>query len=172
MKKKRLDCSINVDRHLGKKLRNLRIQRNLTQSVLGKAVGVTAQQLQKYEKADNRMSASKLFAIAEYLQIPVSYFFDKIKEDVITSKFSDINDNFFHTPPKEEVFNDSGNSVFNYQHEKHENLESMRLIHFYHNIKEDRIKSSIYCIIKSLAKDDALHSNDPLNIKDDTSNKK
>jgi transcriptional regulator with XRE-family HTH domain len=64
-----------VDIHVGERIRSRRHLLGLTQQALGKALGLTSQQMYKYESASNRVSASRLFAIAKVLDVPVSYFF-------------------------------------------------------------------------------------------------
>ncbi|WP_102958045.1 helix-turn-helix domain-containing protein [Mangrovicella endophytica] len=67
-----------VDRHVGQRLRALRISRGISQTALGEAIGVTFQQVQKYESGSNRISASKLHRVCTHFKVPVSYFFDEI----------------------------------------------------------------------------------------------
>lgn len=69
-----------VDVHVGRKVQELRLQRGLNQSDLGRALGLTFQQVQKYEKGSNRISASKLHKIAETLGAPVQHFFPSAEE--------------------------------------------------------------------------------------------
>jgi transcriptional regulator with XRE-family HTH domain len=64
-----------VDQHVGAMVRMRRKALGLSQDKLADALGLTFQQVQKYERGTNRISASKLFQIAETLQAPVSYFF-------------------------------------------------------------------------------------------------
>lgn len=68
-----------IDRHVGQRLRALRISRGESQTALGEAIGVTFQQVQKYESGANRISASKLHRICAHFQLPVSYFFEGIE---------------------------------------------------------------------------------------------
>lgn len=68
--------SDEIDIHLGRRLRRRRRLLGLTQQQLAGACGVRFQQIQKYECAANRMSAARLFRIAEVLNAPVSYFYD------------------------------------------------------------------------------------------------
>jgi transcriptional regulator with XRE-family HTH domain len=65
-----------VDRHVGARVRMQRIVRGFSQTELGKAVGVTFQQVQKYEKGTNRVSASRLQQIANILEVTPDFFFD------------------------------------------------------------------------------------------------
>ena len=65
-----------VDRHVGARLRMRRMMLPMSQEKLGGALGLTFQQIQKYEKGTNRIGASRLQQISEILQVPVSFFFD------------------------------------------------------------------------------------------------
>jgi transcriptional regulator with XRE-family HTH domain len=77
----------SVDEHIGSRIRARRRALRMTQDELAGRVGVTAQQIHKYENGSNRVAASKLFEIATVLQAPISAFFDGIvapDEDVQT----------------------------------------------------------------------------------------
>jgi transcriptional regulator with XRE-family HTH domain len=65
-----------VDRHVGARIRMQRMVGGLSQTKLGKAVGITFQQVQKYEKGTNRVSASRLQQIANVLEVTPDFFFD------------------------------------------------------------------------------------------------
>ena len=69
-----------VDIHVGSRIRMRRRVMGLSQDDLASQLGLTFQQVQKYERGTNRVSASKLFGIAVVLQAPVSYFFDGLSE--------------------------------------------------------------------------------------------
>jgi transcriptional regulator with XRE-family HTH domain len=71
-----------VDVHVGQRLRLRRKLSGLSQTELGEKIGVTFQQLQKYESGANRISASRLFDLSRVLDVPVSYFFDEMTENV------------------------------------------------------------------------------------------
>lgn len=71
-----------VDRHVGNRVRMRRITVGLSQEKLGEALGVTFQQIQKYEKGMNRISASRMQSIAQVLGVPVSFFFDGAPRDL------------------------------------------------------------------------------------------
>ncbi|MET0274207.1 MAG: helix-turn-helix transcriptional regulator [Phenylobacterium sp.] len=68
--------SDQIDIHLGRRLRRRRRLLGLTQQQLAGACGVRFQQIQKYECAANRMSAARLWQLAEVLEVPVSYFYE------------------------------------------------------------------------------------------------
>lgn len=69
-----------VDVHVGQKLKQLRMLRGLTQTEVAQGLGISFQQVQKYELGRNRISASKLFEVSQILQVPPSYFFDGLQE--------------------------------------------------------------------------------------------
>ena len=65
----------DVDRYIVARLRDIRQRRGLSQEKLGQALGITYQQIQKYEKGLNRISASRLHAVAGVLRVPVAEFY-------------------------------------------------------------------------------------------------
>ena len=65
-----------TDRHVGARVRMRRMMLEMSQTNLGDALGLTFQQVQKYEKGANRVGASRLQHIAHILQVPVSFFFE------------------------------------------------------------------------------------------------
>ena len=67
----------NIDRLVSKRLKVRRMMLGLSQQDLGTAVDVSIQQVQKYEKASNRISSGKLFTFSKFLKVPVSYFFEQ-----------------------------------------------------------------------------------------------
>jgi transcriptional regulator with XRE-family HTH domain len=65
-----------VDRHVGSRVRMRRIMLGMSQERLGEGLGLTFQQIQKYEKGTNRIGASRIHQISEILQVPVSFLFE------------------------------------------------------------------------------------------------
>jgi transcriptional regulator with XRE-family HTH domain len=65
-----------IDRHVGSRVRMRRMMLGMSQEKLGNALGLTFQQVQKYEKGTNRIGASRLQQIAHILQVQVSFFFE------------------------------------------------------------------------------------------------
>ena len=72
-----------IDIHVGGRLRHCRTLLGLSQEKLGEAVGITFQQLQKYERGCNRISASRLFNLSQVMGVPVSFFFDEIPPKLV-----------------------------------------------------------------------------------------
>ena len=70
--------STATDKHVGARVRMRRMMLETSQTSLGEALGITFQQIQKYEKSTNRIGASRLQLIAHILQVPVSFFFEDL----------------------------------------------------------------------------------------------
>ena len=69
-----------VDIHVGKRVRMRRTLMGMSQTKLGDALGLTFQQVQKYENGSNRIGASRLYQISQILAVPVSYFFEEMDQ--------------------------------------------------------------------------------------------
>lgn len=69
-----------IDVHVGGRLKTARQAQNLSQSEVASMVGLTFQQIQKYEQGINRLSASVLWTIAVHMDLPVTFFFDGLDE--------------------------------------------------------------------------------------------
>lgn len=69
-----------VDIHVGRRVRAARLAHRISQEKLAEAVGVSFQQIQKYEKGVNRIGTGRLHAIAKLLQLPVTYFFEGVEK--------------------------------------------------------------------------------------------
>ena len=67
-----------IDIHVGSRIRLRRNMLGMSQEKLGESLGITFQQIQKYEKGTNRVGASRLQAIASILDVPVAFFFDDV----------------------------------------------------------------------------------------------
>ena len=67
-----------IDVHVGKRVRERRVQMGMSQKSLAEAVGVSFQQIQKNERGTNRIGASRMFELSKVLDVPVSFFFDEL----------------------------------------------------------------------------------------------
>ena len=70
----------NFNKHLGNMLKMRRLALGLTQTKVAKAINVTFQQIQKYEKGINGVSSTRLLQLSNYLKVPISYFFESYSE--------------------------------------------------------------------------------------------
>ena len=90
---------VNFNKHLGSKLKLRRLALGLTQTKVAKAINVTFQQIQKYEKGTNGVSSIRLLQLSNYLKVPINYFFEDYSEYLINIEkskegHSNINYNF------------------------------------------------------------------------------
>ena len=115
-----------VDVHVGKRVRFKRKVLGYTQSDLGKKVGLTFQQIQKYEKGENRISASKLFQISQVLNTCVSFFFEGYSDERVVST--------------EKTFIDD--------------KQSIDLVQSFKTIKNDKLKKRIMLLVDSMSEED------------------
>ena len=73
----------NFNKHLGSKLKLRRLALGLTQTKVAKAINVTFQQIQKYEKGTNGVSSIRLLQLSNYLKVPINYFYEDFSEYLI-----------------------------------------------------------------------------------------
>ncbi len=71
----------DTDVHIGRRLRQARLSRGLSQDMLGKRLGITYQQIQKYESGANRIGGSRLWDMCRLLDVPVGYFFEGLARE-------------------------------------------------------------------------------------------
>ena len=74
-----------IDVHVGNRVRLRRTRLGMSQERLGEALGLTFQQVQKYERGANRVGASRLYDLSRVLEVPVSYFFDDMDDEVMAA---------------------------------------------------------------------------------------
>ncbi|WEX79332.1 helix-turn-helix transcriptional regulator (plasmid) [Sinorhizobium numidicum] len=127
-----------VDIHVGRRIRMRRVWIQVTQVALAEAIGVTFQQLQKYEKGTNRVGASRLQQIADALDAPVSYFFADM-------------------PGAAAVGGDDRSGQKKLQPEIMEfasSDEGLALIRAFSRITDERVRSRTLGLVKALAEQD------------------
>ena len=73
----------NFNKHLGGKLKLRRLALGLTQTKVAKAINVTFQQIQKYEKGTNGVSSIRLLQLSNYLKVPINFFFEDFSEYLV-----------------------------------------------------------------------------------------
>ena len=122
-----------VDTHVGKRARLRRTMLGMSQEVVANALGITFQQLQKYERGTNRMSASRLYELSKTLKVPVSYFFDE---------YQDANAN-------QQGMAETDAPAF--EHEQVYNRETMELMRFFYKIESPKVRKRVFDLVKSVA---------------------
>ncbi len=148
MKKKiqsRADAPDPIDIHVGARLRLRRNLVGMSQEQLGKASGLTFQQIQKYERGANRMGASRLHQLGRLLNVPVAYFFDELPVDM--------------AQPNTAGFRDSGQASLEgapgNDNQILQRRETLELIRAYYRITDPKQRRTVYNLIKSMAEDKA-----------------
>ncbi len=125
-----------VDVHVGARLRQRRTLLGMTQTNLGKALGVGFQQVQKYENGMNRISASRLFALSRLLDVPVEYFFDDMPTAVAASSPAQ-GGGRTKKPPR-------------YEPDPMAKRETLELVRAYYKIKDADVRKRLYAMVKTL----------------------
>ncbi len=77
-----------IDAHVGARVRQRRTLLGMNQTKLGEALGVSFQQVHKYERGTNRISASRLYDLSRVLDVSIEYFFDEMPPEVATSSLA------------------------------------------------------------------------------------
>jgi transcriptional regulator with XRE-family HTH domain len=124
-----------VDVHVGARLRQRRALLGMSQTALGNAVGLTFQQVQKYERGSNRISSSRLFEFAKVLDVPVSHFFDEMIPEAAKGKRK-------AGRPKT---NASGETDINTKR------ETLELVRAYYKIRNKGVRQHIRDMVQALA---------------------
>ena len=130
-----------VDIHVGSRVRLRRTLLGLSQEKLGEAIGLTFQQIQKYERGANRIGASRLYDLSNILDVPVSYFYDEMPDDV----------------RKREIGTGLSSPQEDYVAEKDPltRRETLELVRAYYKVSSARVRKQLFELVKSLGKADA-----------------
>lgn len=123
-----------VDIHVGKRLRMRRTIMGMSQDALGTAIGITFQQIQKYERGANRMGSSRLYEFARILGVDVSYFFEEYESGNISG------------------LAESNAPAF--EHEQVASRETLEMMRAYYKISSPRVRRGLLELMKTLAEDD------------------
>jgi len=125
-----------VDALVGQKIKHLRMQLELSQEQLADAIGVSFQQLQKYERGVNRVGAGRLYALAVALQVPVDYFFTGAAPESEAATAA---------PPS------ANGSADVLPEDLSVNPEARRLVHAYYRIEDKSVRQNLVALMKELA---------------------
>jgi transcriptional regulator with XRE-family HTH domain len=128
-----------IDVHVGGRVRLRRQLLGMSQTTLGEAIGVTFQQVQKYERGSNRIGASRLYDLARVLDVPVGFFFDDMSDDVAG-----------RSPGQSKGTASGAVDVGPNPMAKRETLE---LVRAYYKIQDPFVRKRLYQMVKTLATD-------------------
>ncbi len=129
-----------IDIYVGSRVRLRRMMVEMSQEKLADQLGLTFQQVQKYEKGTNRIGASRLYEISQILEVPVQYFFEGISEQVDVEE------------PDE--FEEGGSAA--YFMEFVCSSEGIQLNRAYHQIESQRTRRLVLDLIKGIADEAAV----------------
>lgn len=126
----------SIDEHVGVQLRQRRALLGFSQEKLAEQVGITFQQIQKYENGANRVSASRLYEFSKVLEIPVNFFFENYgsNENRMASGFAD---------------NDQ--AAFEGQDDVMNRKETLELIRVYYSIQNPKLRKDLFKLVRSMA---------------------
>ncbi len=129
-----------VDIHVGSRVRLRRTLLGLSQEKLGEAIGLTFQQIQKYERGANRIGCSRLFDLSRVLDVPVEYFFDDMPEEAAASS------------PARRVggWSDQDQAEFEYERDPMAKRETLELVRAYYKITDENVRKQLFELTKAL----------------------
>lgn len=131
--------SNSIDAHVGSRVRMRRTLLGLSQEKLGEALGLTFQQVQKYERGANRIGASRLYQISRVLEVPVSYFFDEMPDTI--SEVAPA-----HAPPG------LAEQPEHFDHDPLAKRETLELVRAYYRVNDSRVRRRIFELVKAIAR--------------------
>lgn len=123
-----------VDVHVGSRVRLRRTLLGMSQEKLGDALGLTFQQIQKYERGANRIGSSRLFKISQILEVPVSFFFDDMPDQVV-----DQNRGLSDGPAEP------------FEADQLSKRETLELVRAYYRVNDPKVRKRIFELVKSVA---------------------
>ncbi|TVR98038.1 MAG: XRE family transcriptional regulator [Rhodospirillales bacterium] len=132
-----------VDVHVGSRVRLRRTLMGLSQEKLGEAVGLTFQQIQKYERGANRIGASRLFEFSRILDVPVSFFFDDMPDEQDRSVSS--GDALGHV-----AWGLADQPQAALDHDPLTRRETLELVRAYYRISDPSVRRRLFDLAKSL----------------------
>ncbi len=129
-RKKRESAAFDpIDIHVGNRVRIRRKLLGMSQTALGGAIGLSFQQVQKYERGANRISSSRLFELSQILDVPVAFFFHDMPEDIEQREPVE-------TPLDDPEFK----------------REALELVYAYFAIENDGKRKSLFNMVKAIAR--------------------
>ncbi|HVO04163.1 MAG TPA: helix-turn-helix transcriptional regulator [Candidatus Cybelea sp.] len=128
-----------IDVHVGSRIRLRRTLLGLSQEKLGEAIGLTFQQVQKYERGANRVGSSRLYDLSRVLDVSIAYFFDEMPNTVQDKSPSRLM-GLAHPPTVE------------YEPDPMAKRETLELVRAYYKITEPSVRKKVFDLIKSIAR--------------------
>jgi len=130
-----------VDVHVGGRVRLRRVFLGYSQEKLANALGLTFQQIQKYERGANRISASKLYELSRILSVPVTYFFEGVEADGDAGGAAG-----------QESGASGGSNIHSSDPDFTNQRETLQLISSYYRIPDAKVRSEVLSLLKTLGR--------------------
>jgi transcriptional regulator with XRE-family HTH domain len=130
-----------VDIHVGARVRLRRTLMGMSQEKLGEAIGLTFQQVQKYERGANRIGASRLFDLSSVLDVPVSFFFDDMSESIQDQSPLAVARGTLGLADEPAIF----------EADPMTKRETLELVRAYYSISDPQVRRRVYDLAKALA---------------------
>ena len=134
-----------IDVHVGSRIRLRRTLLGMSQERLGEALGLTFQQVQKYERGVNRVGASRLFDLSRVLDVPISFFFDDMPESLASTYGSQASRRATGFSEMQDSFSDDALN----------RRETLELVRAYYRITDPAVRKRVFDLIKSMGPADA-----------------
>ena len=129
-----------IDVHVGTRIRLRRTLLGMSQERLGESLGLTFQQVQKYERGVNRVGASRLFDLSRVLDVPISFFFDDMPDSLSANFGGTPNRRSSGLPDSSDPFGDDTLS----------RRETLELVRAYYRITDPSVRKRVFDLIKSM----------------------
>jgi transcriptional regulator with XRE-family HTH domain len=137
-----------IDVHVGSRIRLRRTLMGMSQERLGEALGLTFQQVQKYERGVNRVGASRLFDLSRVLDVPISFFFDDMPEplaNVYSAQAGGL--------ARRRTMGGMADSQDAFGDDLMNRRETLELVRAYYKITDAAVRKRVFDLIKSLVPD-------------------
>lgn len=136
----------DIDTHVGKRLRLRRTMMGLSQEAVAKAVGITFQQVQKYEKGANAMNSNRLYEFGQFMHVPVAYFFEGLERAATLAA----------TPEAGATgFAETG-EAFEHQQKNVSDRESLEMMKAFKRIRQQTIRKRLADLVRAIADNKAV----------------
>lgn len=129
-----------VDAHVGARVRLRRTMLGMSQEKLAQALGLTFQQVQKYERGTNRVGSSRLYELSKILDVPIQFFFDEMPAEIAaTARGGNGGGNF-------------SEAAADYEPDTLAKRETLELVRAYYRIKSPRVRKKVFDLAKTLGR--------------------
>lgn len=130
-----------IDIHVGARLRQRRTLLGMSQGKLGDTVGLTFQQIQKYERGANRIGASRLYDLSRVLDVSIAYFFEEMPHEISNDRYEDVSQSL-------------SSNVSAFEVDDMTRRETLELVRNYYRVSNPTVRRRLFELAKVLADSD------------------